>query len=596
MISRTLKFRNTIIRITETTNYPIPDLKYKEMQEIIARAKLEMSKHKRESPEWRMYRQDIQDTRFSFHKQDFTKFGRKKKVSVSKKERSPRVRFFQMKITVNNWTKHSYTQSFELLDNDDMNRTFRSYIRDYRRFTVKQSRKNLKLFETMDRFSLVIVPFFGTRKSKGGRVFAKAGQVLVAYVKKNLGKLYEDKKPLTKTNYIGVEIEFCAAISEEDLAIRMFRGGFHRFVQLKHDGSLRPHKEEGEFGFEFAMLLKESSYRKDLKLVTDFLKTVKAIATDRRCGLHVHFDMRRREKELVYNNLVACQNALWAIVDPRRYDAEFCRNVKTKSFPTHFTGDREERYKTINAASYFRHKTLEVRMHEGCVDFGSICNWIDVLLKIVNYKKTMKTDINQLPALKTKMKIAPKVYKAVLDKSCHWQVNFPNDARQINREQRRPDRLFGADPGAAWGGGNIAVPAFTVDAPQEQAPQPEQVEEENPPQRPRRRNPFDAFFDTRTVRTTAPQTREETIRDEDRGTPEAEVHFQLAQDTLDAMTAQRRATVAALEQPDAVVTEVNQAERTITITTNPLENQIVEEMAAVDEQIALDNDIEDDIF
>jgi hypothetical protein len=38
----------------------------------------------------------------------------------------------------------------------------------------------------------------------------------------------------------------------------------------------------------------------------------------------------------------------------------------------------------INPLSYKKHKTLEVRLHHGCLDSAKLGHWIDLLLAIVN--------------------------------------------------------------------------------------------------------------------------------------------------------------------------------------------------------------------
>ena len=265
-----------------------------------------------------------------------------------------------------------------------------------------------------------------------GYVFTEEGSILKAHVQKNMKMLSDNKYPVAQRRYVGIELEFCAPIREEQLAVKLFRNGIHKFAQLKNDGSLRPH--EGETSFEIALLLEETTYKRDLKKVTSLLNEVKAVAKDRRCGLHVHIDMRRRNKDLVYNNLVACQYALLSVVDPNRYNNEFCRVVTGRKFPTEFTGDRAERYKTINAAAYYKYKTLEIRMHEGSVSFHEISHWVDLLLKVANYSKYLKNDVTKLPTLKTRLKLKKNLYEYALERSCSWQIQNNPNARNMRED------------------------------------------------------------------------------------------------------------------------------------------------------------------
>jgi len=119
-----------------------------------------------------------------------------------------------------------------------------------------------------------------------------------------------------------------------------------------------------------------------------------------------------RDKELVYNNLVACQDLFMDMTPPSRRNSEFCKRVGSKLFPKQFTGERHERYKTINAASFYRHKTIEVRTHEGTVDPDEIIKWVSLLIKIANYKKKLKRNIVSVKKVVDIFKINP-TYKAI---------------------------------------------------------------------------------------------------------------------------------------------------------------------------------------
>lgn len=266
-------------------------------------------------------------------------------------------------------------------------------------------------------------------------VFVKPGEVLRIHVAKNLRALYDDKRPVEPRKYIGIELEFCAPIKENEFAIRLFRSGIHKFAQLKKDGSLRP--LDGETGYELAILLEESNYKKRLKQITVLLASVGAVANNRRAGLHVHLDMRKRNKDIVYHNLVACQYALLSVVDPKRYNNEFCQVVRSRKFPTEFTGERQERYKTINAAAFYKYKTLEVRMHEGSVDYAQIMNWVDLLVRVANYSKKMSSGATKVTQLGKLIKLNPKTTKYLQERSCYWQINDQDGIRHIREDMRR---------------------------------------------------------------------------------------------------------------------------------------------------------------
>lgn len=304
--------------------------------------------------------------------------------------------------------------------------------------TIRQFRRQIKREPIREDLLIdTVVKFLGNKK--GGRVFAEPQQVLKAYVDKNIKGLYQEKRPEVINRYVGIELEFCAPITESNLALLLFKAGIHKFAQLKQDGSLRPKK--GETAFELALLLRESTFKKDLRKVCNLLESVKAMAVDRRCGLHVHLDMRRRNKDLVYNNLVACQDFLLKLVDPSRIDNEFCRIVNSRKMPIEVTGQRTERYKTINAIAYYKYKTLEVRMHEGSVNFKQISNWVDILIKIANHKTKLKDNINSLTVFQKRFKLDKKLNDYAVERSCTLRLNNPQ--RQQSQLARTIEETLG---------------------------------------------------------------------------------------------------------------------------------------------------------
>lgn len=320
--------------------------------------------------------------------------------------------------------------------------SFKKFLKAVVDNAIKVARRDIKVQTFVRPCGMVMVEKSGNKNT--GFVNVQENSVLKAHVKKNMKNLYDGKAPTTQKKYIGIEIEFCAPIKEEPFALKLFQRGIHKYAQLKQDGSLRPDKELKEYGFELAILLEETTYKKGLKTITDLLREVKAVAKDRRCGLHVHLDMRRRDKDLVYNNLVASQYALLSIVDPSRYNNEFCQTVTSRKIPTKFTGDRHERYKTINAAAYYKFKTLEVRMHEGSVSYEEMTHWVDMLVKIANYGKKLKDDVTELDILQKRFKFKKPLYNYALDRSCTFQIqndrnvqNLRDDARNILRNPAR---------------------------------------------------------------------------------------------------------------------------------------------------------------
>lgn len=351
-----------------------------------------------------------------------------------KRLRMSRPQRFKFKVFVKQYKQETNVEwDYEPNYQDDKKTPYQHMIRGVIDQAIGNIRRYHKPDANLGKFAGVTIPCFGEHKK--GRVFAQSGEVLKIYIKRNVQTLYEEKKPILLKKYIGIELEFCAPIKKDELSLKLFRSGIHKYAQLKSDGSLRPHPKEE--GFELAILLEEANYKKDLQKITNLLSQIGAKASERRCGFHVHLDMRRRNKELVYSNLVACQYALLSIVDPSRYNNEFCKVVDTRKWPTEFTGDREERYKTINAAAYYKYKTLEVRMHEGSVDYNQITNWVDLLLKITNYSKKLKSDISKLTILQKRIKMKKKLFDYALDRSCRFQVENSEETQEMRSALQR---------------------------------------------------------------------------------------------------------------------------------------------------------------
>ena len=190
-----------------------------------------------------------------------------------------------------------------------------------------------------------------------------------------LSKQYKDMDywktlPRTKTPHLGIEIE-CFFPSCEDLhgageALQPYK----RFVEFATDGSLN--------GDGVARELR-------ICLPVDKLQVLKEILTiinrynafvNKTCGLHVHLDMRHyspQQVEKIGDNLMNVQFAWKEILSPSRRNNEFCRFEHS-----HFRS--QGRYYAVNMTSYYKHRTIEVRCHQGTTNFKKIWNWCKLLL------------------------------------------------------------------------------------------------------------------------------------------------------------------------------------------------------------------------
>lgn len=208
---------------------------------------------------------------------------------------------------------------------------------------------------------------------------------------------FAHKKPRhVKKNYIGIELEFNTInnVNQQMIADSLKGAGLARYVNVTTDGSC---------GWEVRVLLAEDDF---IEPLTKIMKVIKDLGhgTDQRCGTHVHFDMRNRDVKLVYENLFKTQRFLRKfITKDRKVNKRYCKMNKSETFDKQLSlGDR---YYALNVESYSRHKTVEIRMHQGTLNPGELVPWIQLLLKVVNYKQAIPVRINTLKQARKQLEI-----------------------------------------------------------------------------------------------------------------------------------------------------------------------------------------------
>lgn len=107
-------------------------------------------------------------------------------------------------------------------------------------------------------------------------------------------------------------------------------------------------------------------------------------SVDRCCGYHAHFDMSEETDDSLKAIALAyfLTNEVWrGLVDSRRLTNSFCTancasisDICATSFNDFASG--QSRYEWINFAAYRRHRTFEIRVHEGTLDPIAVTNWI----------------------------------------------------------------------------------------------------------------------------------------------------------------------------------------------------------------------------
>lgn len=196
-----------------------------------------------------------------------------------------------------------------------------------------------------------------------------------------LENIQRDKRPESKVNHIGVEIECISKSSRFTMEQYFLVNNLDKFVTVKDDCSIRTNATYHN-RYEIAVIAPQSKFSFILKKVCAILKETQC-TVNRSCGLHIHVDMRNREYERTYLNLVHMQPLLYSIQPESRRRSGFCDASYTTDVD--FSGDRDG----INALAMQRHKTIEIRIHSGTINYKKIVNWINLLLLIVQTRKTI---------------------------------------------------------------------------------------------------------------------------------------------------------------------------------------------------------------
>lgn len=188
--------------------------------------------------------------------------------------------------------------------------------------------------------------------------------VLEKYFSQNEGKL------------ISVEME-CVFDDKDTMPKQKDLGQF--LVTMCDDGSIRT-ESDTEGSAEVKVTISQHNPMR-LKKVTDKLSHSGG-GINSSCGMHIHLDQRgvsyltasKRAKRLI-----KCLPALTKLVAPSRLSNNYCmENAPICGDGTQYRHS-SNRYRMINfLPAYEEHKTIEVRLHGGTLDFWKILGWINL--------------------------------------------------------------------------------------------------------------------------------------------------------------------------------------------------------------------------
>lgn len=213
-----------------------------------------------------------------------------------------------------------------------------------------------------------------------GGVNVQPATILVQSKNIKRKRVFNPKKPTTEDSYIGIEIEYASKHDLNAVADFLAEERLQDCVRVVRDGSIEI-SAEYPYQLEFCILTKFS------ELATTVEKLKKIITPDRfqtnsSCGLHVHLDARNKDVHKMYANLACMQNLLFELVDESRRDNTYCVPVTTDNFEE---ADGDNHYDAISKSAYYKHGTIEVRIHNSTLNLTNVEKWIRLLERIAYY-------------------------------------------------------------------------------------------------------------------------------------------------------------------------------------------------------------------
>jgi len=155
-----------------------------------------------------------------------------------------------------------------------------------------------------------------------------------------------------------------------------------RGLHVKGDGSIDA--DSRCFAVEIACLTTDF---KNLEKLCKELSNLDA-RVNKSCGLHVHLDMRGKNKEqleVIELNLKKSLDVLFSCVPESRRESNYCvKRVST------------DKYSAFNTGHLNNYGTIECRLHSGSTDFNKIKNWCLVLKSIVDKQDVENSSVNNI--------------------------------------------------------------------------------------------------------------------------------------------------------------------------------------------------------
>jgi hypothetical protein len=187
----------------------------------------------------------------------------------------------------------------------------------------------------------------------------------------------------------GVEIEFFG-ISRDRARQAISAAGIDLSSGYGHNSSAWNLKSDGSVtGSGLELVSPPLSGEAGLEQVKTVLRALRQAGArvDRTCGLHVHHEVRDLGAIGVVRFARSWSNNQelidWLVAPSRRDNQGYCRRLDSsdlRSMAGVSAGDRSvpcrDRYRVVNVSSYSRYGTVEVRQHQGTLEFRKVEAWI----------------------------------------------------------------------------------------------------------------------------------------------------------------------------------------------------------------------------
>lgn len=223
----------------------------------------------------------------------------------------------------------------------------------------------------------------------------------------------QTKKPCQFDDYVGVEIEFISEYAQDQVREELIKADLHKHTYVKYDGSIEfDDVEDSEdwddyYGHEVNVIAPRDKIGDIIERVCKVIVNKVDGRINYSCGLHVHLDVRNKNKEKVFRNLVRAQDLLFKLVDDNRQRSTYCHKVTNDDW----NRTSRDHYVAINGPeAYDKFGTIEVRMHHGSTDAKEINNWIKLLNRISDFRGSFQKPLSSLNEVHEVVSIDTEVF------------------------------------------------------------------------------------------------------------------------------------------------------------------------------------------